>query len=159
MKQTINKIAITVLIVTLIAACSAKKEAVTKTEIAKEDNVITAYLTLKNALVATDAAQAKAAATKFLAINKNEAFHEPLTAINANDDIKAQRAAFEQLSIHLYDFVKANGHETVLYKQYCPMAFNNKGAFWLASEEEVNNPYFGDMMLHCGSVQEVLVSE
>ncbi|MFY0593941.1 MAG: DUF3347 domain-containing protein [Roseivirga sp.] len=36
------------------------------------------------------------------------------------------------------------------------MAFNNKGAFWLATEKEINNLYFGNLMLHCGSVQETI---
>jgi hypothetical protein len=36
------------------------------------------------------------------------------------------------------------------------MAFNNEGAYWLSAEKEVNNPYFGDKMLHCGSVKEEL---
>ena len=58
--------------------------------------------------------------------------------------------------MEMYEVVKANNNETPLYKQYCPMAFNNQGAYWLAAEEEVNNPYFGDLMLHCGSVEEVI---
>ena len=155
MKQIINKIAVTVMTVTIIYACSGKKENTQGGDI-KEKNTVTAYLALKDALVATDATKAKAAATRFLSIDNSKVFHESLRTINESDDIKTQRAAFEKLSMHLYDFVKTNGHETALYKQYCPMAFNNKGAFWLAAEEEVNNPYFGDMMLHCGSVQEVL---
>jgi hypothetical protein len=28
----------------------------------------------------------------------------------------------------------------------------------LSAEKEVNNPYFGDMMLHCGSVKETLAT-
>ena len=45
---------------------------------------------------------------------------------------------------------------TPLYKQYCPMAFGNKGAIWLADSAEINNPYFGAMMLRCGEVKEQL---
>jgi len=41
-----------------------------------------------------------------------------------------------------------------LYRQYCPMAFQNKGAYWLSSEKKIMNPYFGDKMLHCGVVKE-----
>jgi hypothetical protein len=36
------------------------------------------------------------------------------------------------------------------------MAFNNKGDFWLSDNEEVLNPYFGDKMLRCGEVVEVI---
>jgi Cu(I)/Ag(I) efflux system membrane fusion protein len=36
------------------------------------------------------------------------------------------------------------------------MAFGNKGADWLAKEEAVRNPYFGDKMMKCGLVKKVL---
>ncbi|WP_420601742.1 hypothetical protein [Flagellimonas sp.] len=42
------------------------------------------------------------------------------------------------------------------YVQQCPMANNNKGAVWLSTENEIRNPYYGDAMLKCGSVLEVL---
>jgi Cu(I)/Ag(I) efflux system membrane fusion protein len=39
-----------------------------------------------------------------------------------------------------------------VYKEYCPMAFDNKGAYWLSESEEIRNPYFGKSMLTCGEV-------
>ncbi len=45
---------------------------------------------------------------------------------------------------------------TPLYEQYCPMAFDNKGATWLAGSDQINNPYFGKMMLRCGEVRQQL---
>jgi len=36
------------------------------------------------------------------------------------------------------------------------MANNDKGAFWLSDDEQVLNPYFGDMMLKCGTVEQVI---
>ncbi|MCK4889637.1 MAG: DUF3347 domain-containing protein, partial [Candidatus Aminicenantes bacterium] len=30
-----------------------------------------------------------------------------------------------------------------------PMAFDNKGAFWLQKGQDVRNPYFGESMLTC----------
>ncbi len=39
-----------------------------------------------------------------------------------------------------------------VYYQYCPMAFNNKGAYWLSNQREILNPYFGNKMLKCGEV-------
>lgn len=41
-----------------------------------------------------------------------------------------------------------------VYKDFCPMAFDNKGAFWLSETEEILNPYFGEAMLSCGEVKE-----
>jgi hypothetical protein len=34
------------------------------------------------------------------------------------------------------------------------MAKNGDGAYWLASEKEIKNPYYGDDMLNCGEVKE-----
>jgi len=44
----------------------------------------------------------------------------------------------------------------MLYLEYCPMANNNTGAYWLSNEKEIKNPYFGDKMLKCGSVKEMI---
>lgn len=43
-----------------------------------------------------------------------------------------------------------------MYVQLCPMADRNNGARWLSKEKKVLNPYFGEAMLKCGSVKEVL---
>lgn len=118
---------------------------------------IEAYLAVKDALVETDATKARAAANSFLESTENNQLRTPLKTIaNSASDVNTQRAAFEILSEKMYELEKASQGKIVLYKQYCPMAFNNQGAFWLAAEKEVNNPYFGDVMLHCGSVQETL---
>jgi Cu(I)/Ag(I) efflux system membrane fusion protein len=42
-----------------------------------------------------------------------------------------------------------------LYLQNCPMANNDLGADWLALEENIRNPYFGDLMMTCGTVEGV----
>lgn len=123
----------------------------------RESLPIEAYLAVKDALVETDANKASQAASSFLELTENSQLISPLQTIaNNTSDVKAQRAAFETLSAKMYELAKASQGEMVLYKQYCPMAFNNQGAFWLAAEQEVNNPYFGDVMLHCGSVQKTL---
>lgn len=67
--------------------------------------------------------------------------------------IDQQRKAFVNLS---KDMVRTNiafGTETTLYLVYCPMANDDKGAYWLSAVEEVLNPYYGDMMLRCGEVE------
>ncbi len=66
------------------------------------------------------------------------------------------RAGFYPLSQTLVQIVETFGtnERTPLFLQFCPMAFENKGATWLAASEEINNPYFGAMMLRCGEVRE-----
>jgi len=43
-----------------------------------------------------------------------------------------------------------------VYYQFCPMAIDNKGAYWLSEESDIKNPYFGDAMLTCGETKETL---
>ena len=148
MKRAIILIAL----VATVVACGGNKEEKSTAKV----NLVENYLALKDALVATDGAKAQKAANNFLKVNNNDALTADLKAIAGSTDVATQRIAFEGLSANMYSIVKAVGSETVLYKQYCPMAFNNKGAYWLAAEEQVNNPYFGDRMLHCGSVQETI---
>ncbi|WP_339701065.1 DUF3347 domain-containing protein [uncultured Roseivirga sp.] len=148
MKRAIILIAL----VATVVACGGNKEEKSTAKV----NLVENYLALKDALVATDGAKAQKAANDFLKVNNNDALTADLKAIAGSTDVATQRIAFEGLSANMYSIVKAVGSETVLYKQYCPMAFNNKGAYWLAAEEQVNNPYFGDRMLHCGSVQETI---
>lgn len=124
--------------------------------------IIAAYLEVKNALVATDGAAASAAANNLLTAitSTNEIANNvkaQATTIANTEDTDEQREAFNTLSQQIYELAKGtSAFDTPLYKQYCPMAFDNTGAYWLASEKEVNNPYFGDMMLHCGKVQETI---
>ena len=64
---------------------------------------------------------------------------------------------FSTLSDNLYKSVKAFGiGGTDAFYEYCPMAFNNEGGYWLSDNEKIVNPYFGDKMLNCGEVKEKL---
>jgi len=70
--------------------------------------------------------------------------------------VKEQRNQFKHLSIHLTSAIQIFGINEKVYSQFCPMADNNKGAYWLSKEEKVLNPYFGDAMLTCGSVEQII---
>ena len=124
------------------------------------EGMLSGYFSVKNALVKTDAKEAKSAAEELLA-GLGDGMSELTKLVKAmteTEDVEKIRADFDQLSASMYAMVKANPSkaEGAVYKQYCPMAFNNKGAFWLSSESEIRNPYFGDKMLKCGKVQEEL---
>jgi Cu(I)/Ag(I) efflux system membrane fusion protein len=78
-----------------------------------------------------------------------------LTKIAEIQDVEEQRKHFEILSENLIEAVEVFGISGLsIYKHYCPMAFRDQGAFWLSSEKEVLNPYFGDKMLTCGEMKE-----
>ena len=125
--------------------------------------VLSTYLDIKDALVKTDSKNANHAAKELTGIldGKSDELSKKLMsdakAISTSNDVKMQRKHFDTLSQNVYEFVKKTGEKDgSVYKQYCQMVFNNTGAFWLAAEKEINNPYFGNMMLHCGSVKEEL---
>lgn len=128
----------------------------TQTLSADSRKMVKAYLELKDALVASDANQARISAKK-LSGRAGDAIRGTANSLYDTDDLKKQRELFSTISVSLYDQLKANGKSPItLYKQFCPMAFDNKGAFWLSEEEAIKNPYFGDDMLNCGEVKETL---
>ena len=85
---------------------------------------------------------------------------ESIEQIKASNDREEQRLVFINLSNAIINATKSFGsaYENPLYIQFCPMANENKGALWLSREEEIINPYFGEAMLHCGNVEEVLIN-
>lgn len=72
------------------------------------------------------------------------------------DDLEAQREVFKYLTEGMINLVKDKYTGDEIYVQYCPMAFNGDGAYWLSNEKEIRNPYFGDKMMNCGEVKKVL---
>jgi len=79
---------------------------------------------------------------------------ESASAIVATEDIEEARPAFRILSDGLIMAVQMFGIEGVVYHQYCPMAFDDEGANWLSSDEQIQNPYMPETMLGCGEVIE-----
>ncbi|MBT1699282.1 DUF3347 domain-containing protein [Fulvivirgaceae bacterium PWU4] len=138
-------------------------------------SVFTSYVALKDALVTSDAAKAKTEAAdakdalakvdmKLLsgaAHNDWMSYLSPietsLKEIGSSTDLEAQRKSFSTLSDNLYKSIKAFGlGGKQAFYEFCPMAFNNEGGYWLSDQEQIRNPYFGDKMLTCGEVKEKL---
>lgn len=125
----------------------------------KVGHIYADYLILKDALVATNIAEAKTAAKKLGALLKGYAGCET-TAITAAKienakDIVAQREAFTSLSTDVIALFKhASLTSGTIYVQHCPMANNGEGGDWLASENKIQNPYYGSEMMECGAVLE-----
>lgn len=138
-------------------------------------HIFEAYLKVKDACVATDPVKVKAEAKVMLkilrtvetrlltgaALNDWATYANQLemtvVEITASEDIELQRAAFSTLSGLLYKSIKAYGLGfATAYYEFCPMAFNNTGAYWLSESQDIRNPYFGDKMMTCGRVEEKL---
>lgn len=143
------------------------------------DQVLNAYYAVKDALVASDTAKATAAALQLIgasdSLKVNEIqgdttgmIKETAKSYTANISTTAKilaesktldekRKQFEMIADALWQLtrtVKYDGQK--VYWQYCPMAFNDKGAYWMSNNPVVMNPYFGDEMLHCGSSEDSL---
>jgi len=78
------------------------------------------------------------------------------TSISKVSSIHSQRDSFKQLSANLTKVLEVFGVNGRVYLQFCPMADNDRGAYWLSKEEQVINPYFGEAMLRCGEVKQVI---
>ncbi len=90
-------------------------------------------------------------------MNSTGKLNNLLKHIQSSNDIEEQRKDFSNLSSEFYKVVKKFGlMGKTAYYQFCPMAFNEKGAYWLSTTQEIRNPYFGDQMLTCGDNRETL---
>lgn len=69
-------------------------------------------------------------------------------------NIAHQREHLVILSKDFYDIAKTFTTEKPLYKVFCPMYNDNKGAYWLSDSKEIKNPYYGEEMITCGEIQE-----
>ena len=134
--------------------------------------VFSAYLPVKDALIESDVNTASKEA-KFLQkviekvdmkLVKDEAHMEWMKDLNIlqkstegiqnETDLEKARMMLSPLSDQLFHSLKKYQVEVDGYRQYCPMAFDNTGAFWLSDSDKILNPYFGDAMLTCGNVEE-----
>lgn len=115
------------------------------------------YLDLKNAFVKDDSYSARKISEILIIKFEDEENKSLAKQIVENEkNIENQRKAFFQLTENLNSLFAKNITGGKLYKQYCPMALDGKGAFWFSTEKEIINPYFGQKMLHCGEIQETL---
>lgn len=70
-------------------------------------------------------------------------------------DMEGKRKSFQMISDAMYDLVRTvRFDKQVVYHQFCPMAFNDAGAYWLSATSDIKNPYFGKKMLTCGEVKD-----
>lgn len=141
--------------------------------------LLTSYYSLKDAFVASDTVKVNAAAAGLIRTADSlkvteiqgdssgmiketatvfaQTISASCNALAAEKDLEAKRKEFEMITDALWSLtrtVQYSGQK--VYYQYCPMAFDNKGAYWLSNSREIRNPYFGDKMLKCGEVADSL---
>jgi len=131
------------------------------------------YLKMKDAFVASDEKQVEAKAKTVLSslnkidmtllkgnahvewMNLLKYIEENLNGIVTMKGIEMKRSHFSIVSNKLIEAIDMFGiaSDQPVYLEFCPMAFDNKGAFWISTDKEIRNPYFGDKMLTCGEVK------
>ncbi len=123
--------------------------------------VYTSYLELKAGLVNSNEETVRNAAKKLEETLKDSKENKQLRAtaklVSLTKDLKKQRDFFVTITDEVGRIVSTADIESgEVYKQYCPMAFEGSGGYWLSDSEEIRNPYFGSQMLKCGSVKEAI---
>nr|WP_121273021.1 DUF3347 domain-containing protein [Pedobacter schmidteae] len=129
----------------------------------KVQAIYNGYIALKDALVGTkfEDAQKAAAVLKTDLANYKGCENTSLIAdkIANAKDIKTQRHEFTSLSSDVIALFKhADVVKGTIFIQHCPMANNGDGGDWLAAEQKIQNPYYGDEMMECGRVLEEIKS-
>lgn len=156
---------------------SAKETNTSNTPDAKVDGsmkeMVSQYLQIKNALANDNGKDAANAGNAFVEsmgkMDKNsltaekkkkwddlaDDAKEMAEHIGKNaSDIGHQREHFDMLSTDMYEMVKTFGAGQILYKEFCPMANEGLGAYWLSESKQIHNPYLGKKMPTCGVVKE-----
>lgn len=142
------------------------------------NTTLTSYYALKDAFVASDTVKINVAGVElkslldslkldelyakdtlaFASINGRPGdVSAEIAGMLGEKELERKRESFELISNGFYDMMRAiRPTGTTIYYQYCPMAFNDKGAYWLSNADSIRNPYFGKKMLTCGEVKETM---
>ena len=133
------------------------------------------YIALKDAFVQSDVKKAKQAAqvvnealskvdmnlltgdARMQWMDISGTIINQIKLIESSGKLEDQRKAFSDFSDQFYKAIKTFGlMGKTAYYQFCPMAFDNKGAYWLSESKTILNPYFGEKMIDCGETKETL---
>lgn len=120
------------------------------------ESIYANYQEIRVALVNSDASAAQTAAINLADNVSDEQADMKSSALAMADatDIEKQRQLFSELTQNVEPMLKESITEGTLYKQFCPMAFEGNGGYWISNTDEIRNPYYGDKMLKCGKVVE-----
>lgn len=129
------------------------------------------YLAVKNALSSDNESAAAVASGKMydgmksfdkslLNADQKKVYDDIETDLKENADhiskskIDHQREHFAMMSKDMYEMVKAFGAGMSLYHDHCPMY--KDGSMWLSETKNIRNPYYGNKMMDCGDVEEMM---
>lgn len=140
-------------------------------------NLLTAYLSLKDQFVAEkDSGIAQSARVLMLASDSlklselqadsnivitartySEGISAELKGLLGEADILGKRRSFQMVSDQLYDLIRTVQYDQiVLFHAYCPLAFDDQGAYWISDQSEINNPYQPKKTPPCGEIRDTI---
>jgi Cu(I)/Ag(I) efflux system membrane fusion protein len=95
--------------------------------------------------------------THMLWMKNADALSMTLQMLSKQSTLVKQRELLPRLTDEMLQVVQQfSVGQANIYKASCPMAFDNKGASWLQDSDKIQNPYFGNVMQTCGSIDEVI---
>ena len=90
-------------------------------------------------------------------MSKSKLMLTALKEIKQTSTIDEVRKSFIPVSENIIKVFKAFGTgNNKAFVQFCPMANQNIGAFWLSQETQIKNPFYGSMMLNCGETRDTI---
>jgi hypothetical protein len=129
-----------------VIAAEAATEAPAKVDPA--DKSLDGYPAISTALYKDDLAAAQKAAAAMAKAHMDSPLAKHCQAIADSKTLEEARLHFKELSDAAIPMAK---HMKTMHEMHCPMASGGKGANWLqTSDAEVQNPYMGAKMPHCG---------
>lgn len=139
------------------------------------NTLLQSYLDIESALVTGDSVQVKKLGRTFAGnaalvdtalikaedkarwLNRRKQLVSYGVTLETTDRLSDQRTYFMRISSIMYEVMTDIGTTNrVLYRHYCPMAFDHTGAYWISEQADIRNPYFGNAMLTCGKVEEII---
>ncbi|HQR94497.1 MAG: hypothetical protein B7Y15_10060 [Bacteroidetes bacterium 24-39-8] len=142
------------------------------------ENLLTAYLQLKDQLVAekdsgiAQATRAIILASDSLKLNELKADTNLVQAAFSYSDgisseaqglleetnLLSKRRSFQMISDQFYDLINTvQYNQKVLYRFYCNKAFEDQGAYWISDQKNLTNPYLPNATPLCGEIKDTLL--
>lgn len=139
------------------------------------DRLADPYLGAKDALTNGNLQSASSAMTRFKEVlshidmnlikdneqmqawmTRQQALRKHTEAVLQTGQLDAFRKQFALLSEALVKTFTMFGIERELFVQFCPMARDGEGAYWVSSQSAIVNPYMEEKMPGCGEITEEL---
>lgn len=91
------------------------------------------------------------------AVTLTKSISGELKGLLGEKKLDEKRQSFRMISEQLYTLINTVQYDREkVYHQFCPMAFNDEGAYWLSNSDKIQNPYLPKTMLICGEVKDSL---